>query len=452
MKNKSIDSNKASTFPLRSNRKLLVILSALIILMVTDIALIRIYDIISKQFMPTETKEILFAVTSISCLVAEYLLLQFIKPPRNDNKSKNRLHANLLYVITKITQYVIGGIVILLILQILFSSKYSNIVLLAIILCSYVLNIGILSVFIVRILTLLPPKRNTLFMMLFVFAVGCITINAAIAMVNASLRIGDRQPETRAFFGGSGDLGKGRYNTIDNLYFVSYILSFVSAWIANAALLSTYANKLGKTKYLLIAASPLIFFVGQFVASFTNEISSMVHVDRFFLASFTTIIITLSKPLGGLMLGIGFWSMAKLGKNDTPLNMYLIISGFGFLLLFTSNQAILMSIVPYPPFGIATITVMGLSAYFVVIGIYMSTISLAQDAELRRSIRRVARTQSKLFDSMVTAEIEREIEMRVMQVIRTQSVEMEKETGVQPSLNDQEIHDYLNRVIKEVKK
>jgi hypothetical protein len=111
-----------------------------------------------------------------------------------------------------------------------------------------------------------------------------------------------------------------------------------------------------------------------------------------------------------------------------------------------------MSIAPYPPFGIATITVIGLSAYLIVIGIYMSTISLSQDAELRRSIKQIARSQSNLFDSMVTAEIEREIEKRVLQVIRTQSVEMEKETGVQPSLNDQEIQDYLKQVIREVKR
>jgi hypothetical protein len=447
----SID-NRASTFPFYNNRKLLVVVSALIILMVSDISLIRIYDIISKQFIPTNTKEILFAIISISCLIAEYLLLEFIKPLHNKNKSENKLHVNLLYIITKATQYVIGAIVASLILQILLLSKYSNIVLLAIILVSYVLSIGILSSFIIRILTLLPPKRNTVFMMLFVFALGCIIINAAVAMVNVSLRIGDRQPETRAFFGGSGDLGKGKYNTIDNLYFISYILSFVSAWVATAALLSNYSKKLGKIKYLLIAVSPLVFFMGQFVSSFTNEISSIINVDRFFLASSTTIIVTLSKPLGGLMLGIGFWSMAKVGRSNTAINMYLIITGFGFFLLFTANQAILMSIVPYPPFGIATITVMGLSAYLVTIGIYMSAISLSQNAELRRSIRRVARSQSKLFDSMVTAEIEREIEKRVMQVIRTQSVEMEKETGVQPSLDDQEIQDYLKQVIKEVRK
>jgi hypothetical protein len=40
----------------------------------------------------------------------------------------------------------------------------------------------------------------------------------------------------------------------------------------------------------------------------------------------------------------------------------------------------------------------------------MSTISPSQDAELRRSIRHVSRSQSKLFDSMLMAEIEKEIE------------------------------------------
>lgn len=40
---------------------------------------------------------------------------------------------------------------------------------------------------------------------------------------------------------------------------------------------------------------------------------------------------------------------------------------------------------------------------------------------------------------MVTAEREKEIEKRIMEVVRTQSVEMEDMTGVQPSLIDQEI-------------
>jgi hypothetical protein len=56
-------------------------------------------------------------------------------------------------------------------------------------------------------------------------------------------------------------------------------------------------------------------------------------------------------------------------------------------------------------------------------------------------------------DSMVIAEIEKKIEKKEgLQIIRTQSFEMEKETEVQPSLNDQEIQDYLRQVIREVKR
>jgi hypothetical protein len=445
---KSID-YRISSFTLYSNRKLVIIISALIVLMVTDISLIRVYDFISKQLIPIDTRDILFGIISIACLVAEYLLLELIKPPPGDERGKIRLHVILLYKVTKAVQYVIGAIVVFVILQILFSSYYNTAVLLAVILCSYTLSICILSIFISRILTF---RRNTIFMFLFVLALGSITINAAIAMVDVSLRFQDRPPETRVSFGGSSDISKGKYDTIDESYFISYIISFVSAWIATAILLSNYYRKLGKIKYLLITISPMVFFIGQFVAFFTDEISSIINVDQFFLASLTTLITTLSKPLGGLMLGIAFWSMSRMGKSHTALNKYLIISGFGFFLLFTSNQAILMSIAPYPPFGIATITVMGLSAYLVVVGIYMSTISLSQDTQLRRSIRRVTITQSKLFDSMVTTEIEKEIERRVREVINIQSVEMEDETGVQPSLNEQEAHDYLKEVIREIKK
>ena len=449
MKNgKSID-YRISSFTLYTNRKLVIIISALIVLMVADISLIRVYDFIGKQLIPIDTRDILFGIISIACLVSEYFLLELIKPPPGDERGKIRLHVILLYKVTKAAQYVIGAIVVFVILQILLSSYYNTAVLLAIILCSYTLSICILSVFISRILTL---RRNTIFTFLFVLALGSITVNAAIAMVDVSLRLGDRPPETRAFFGGSSDISKGKYNTIDESYFISYIISFVSAWIATAILLSKYIRKLGKIKYLLITISPMIFFIGQFVAFYPNEISSIINVDQFFLASLTTIITTLSKPLGGLMLGIAFWSMSRMGKSHTALNKYLFISGFGFFLLFTSNQAILMSIAPYPPFGIATITVIGLSAYLVVVGIYMSTISLSQDTQLRRLIRRVAITQSKLFDSMVTAEIEKEIERRVREVVNIQSVEMEDETGVQPSLNAQEAQNYLKEVIREIKK
>ena len=451
MKNVNSIGRRTSSFPLYNDRKLVITITVLIALMVTDISLIRVYDVINKQFISLQMKEIFFTIISMACLVTEFAVLKLIKPPVGE-KSRRTSNLILRYKITEAAQYIIAAILVLAVLQILFFSYYSTMVLLAVILCSYTLSIGILSLFISRILALLLIKRKAIFMFLFILALGCITINAAIAMVDVSLRLGDRSSETRALFGGSVDLSKGKYNIIDDFYFISYILSFVTAWIATATLLGNYSRRLGKAKYSLITISPMVFFIGQFIVFFTNDISSIFKIDQFFLASLATVITTLSKPLGGLMLGIGFWSMAKVATRRTALNTYLIISGFGFFLLFTSNQAILLSIAPYPPFGIATITVMGLSGYLIVLGIYMSTISLSHDSELRRSIRHVATTQSKLFDSMVSVEIEKEIEQRVMEVIKQRSVQMEKDTGVEPSLGDQEAMDYLKQVIDEIKR
>ncbi len=68
-------------------------------------------------------------------------------------------------------------------------------------------------------------------------------------------------PETRIYVGGSADLSKGRYNVMDGIYFVSFIFSFGTAWIATAYLLKYYAHRIGTIKYYSIMVCPLIFFI-----------------------------------------------------------------------------------------------------------------------------------------------------------------------------------------------
>ena len=101
----------------------------------------------------------------------------------------------------------------------------------------------------------------------------------------------------------------------------------------------------------------------------------------------------------------------------------MIISAYGMVLLFISNQAVLLVIVPYPPFGLATISLIGLSSYLILIGIYSSATSVAQDAKLRVSIRKSVEQQSKLLDTIGTAQMEQEIQRRV--IIMTNLIKIE---------------------------
>jgi len=228
-----------------------------------------------------------------------------------------------------------------------------------------------------------------------------------------------------------------------------YLISIVFTWIATSVILSYYRQKMGRIKFWLITISPLIFFLSQFAYLLPRNYRVISGLDPFFIMSMVTLIVLLSKPLGGTMLGVGFWSLSKSLQTEHVIKILLVISGFGFLLLFTSNQAFLLAIAPYPPFGTTTVMAIGLGAYMAVVGLYGSSIVIAQDAKLRQVIRKSV--GSKLLDSLATGVVQKEIEGKVLQIVKQHANEMENQTGVQPSLSN-EAKEYLKFVLEEIKK
>ena len=68
-----------------------------------------------------------------------------------------------------------------------------------------------------------------------------------------------------------------------------------------------------------------------------------------------------------------------------------------------------------PPFGLVTICFMGLASYLLYIGIYSSALSVSEDSRLRQRIRKEALKESQQFlDAIGTAEMEQEIEQKVL--------------------------------------
>lgn len=155
--------------------------------------------------------------------------------------------------------------------------------------------------------------------------------------------------------------------------------------------------------------------------------------------------------VGGALFGIAFWSVARnMGRN--AVKRYMMISAYGMMLLFSSNQATGLVLVPYPPFGLATVSFFRLSSFLVFIGIYSSAISVSEDSELRKSIRRYAIEESGLLDSIGMAQMESEIEKNVLSLTKRNQDKMTEETGVQSSLSEDDVKQYLEQVLQEVRK
>ena len=128
----------------------------------------------------------------------------------------------------------------------------------------------------------------------------------------------------------------------------------------------------------------------------------------------------------------------------------MIIAACGLVLLFVSNQAIVFVNYLYPPFGFATISFIGLSSYLLLIGIYSSAVSVSGDSKLRRSIRGIAMQESRLLDSIGSAQMEQEIQKKVLRVTKEQEKALREETGVHSSLNEEDIKRYLSKVLQEL--
>jgi uncharacterized protein YerC len=119
-------------------------------------------------------------------------------------------------------------------------------------------------------------------------------------------------------------------------------------------------------------------------------------------------------------------------------------------LLFASNQPTSLILAPYPPFGLVTICFMGLASYLLYLGIYSSALSVSEDSRLRQTIRKVALKESQQFlNDIGTAEMEQEIQKKVLRFSKRTKDYMENETGISTSVDD-DIKRYLEEVLIEL--
>ena len=176
--------------------------------------------------------------------------------------------------------------------------------------------------------------------------------------------------------------------------------SYVSFWFSTALLLYHYSERLGRAKYWISLSIPLLFFISQFMPLFVDLFSTLRESEPILFSLIYTVIFTLSKPVGGILFGVAFWIVARSLPHNSIVRDYFIISAFGIVLLFTSNQAMILVSFTYPPFGLVTVSFLGISSYLILVGIYSSAISVSQDISLRKSIKSHALKEVKLLESI----------------------------------------------------
>jgi hypothetical protein len=435
-----------------SGEQIFIVVSIVLAAILLDTLIIRSSDLTLK--ITSRWVVGLFAVIYGISFIIQNLILRFVKQKIDKSAPvQKNLRLNSLYKGVITIHYVLAAILAFVILQMVIRSSYDVAFVNAAVTISYVFAIIMIGTLCHRFFSWFRlDKTHVMFLYGLSSLMLAVNLCITLSLVNSILidRPGEILP-SNILHAPLINVDPVK-NALNYAYIITTFLSFVITWSATMALLRNYIKKTGKFTYWIVLIIPLTYFVSQFAVLFFGLLGPLIISNPIFYGILFTIIFTLSKPIGGIIFGIGFWMIARNIHQDNVVRSYLIISGYGFVLLFASEQAIVLTFTPYPPFGLVTISFVGLASYLVLVGIYSSAISISQDANLRREIRHLAIRESKLLDNIGTAQMEQEMVKRVVAVAKKHSSSITEKTGVQPSLSEDDMRLYMAEVLAEMKK
>jgi len=435
------------------NKIMFAVVAIVVVVLVIDTSLIKT-SILTTSESGSATR-INFFITILSVIVvAQFIILAFVRQETRDIRRKKELHIHAINTIVTISQAVLTVLLLFIILQIVITSQYNIDLAIAALAISHLLAIITLVLLTQRFFSWLKSNRNPI-ILFYGLASAILAINIATALLFVDLTLSSNQPqnivphlgENIPFLIPASDLSI-LYATND----ITSIISFMMMWIATCMLLRHYSRKMGKIKFWILVSIPLVYFLSQFLTLSLNLFGPLLSSQSIFYGVLLTLVFTLSKSAGGILFGIAFWTAIRNIHESSVVRNYMIISAYGLVLLFTSNQANVLVTAPYPPFGLAAASFIGLASYMLLVGIYSSAISVSHDIKLRQSIRKLAVKESKLLDSIGSAHMEQEIERRVISMTKENEDILANETGIEPSLSETEVKEYLREVIEEVRK
>jgi len=242
----------------------------------------------------------------------------------------------------------------------------------------------------------------------------------------------------------------GINSLLEKMYSLSYVISYLLAWLSSVAVLHNYERKLGKRFWFLVFL-PLLYLLGELQPIILPLFDEYRDIDPSTFIITYTMFFSLVKLTGAIFFGIGLWSIGKRIKNES-LKSFLSISGYGLILVFVSNQAILLLGYLFPPLGLTTTCFLGLASFLLLAGTYSAALSVANDKDIRASIRRSVEQEFKLLDNIGEAEMHIAIRNRVFSRMKDLSSKLKEETGIESSLTVDEIKDYTTLAIEEIRR
>jgi len=418
-----------------------------------------LYGLLLSNMMTRQLSSIqgtvIFAILTAAVFGAGHYILSNIVGRRSRNAKGIPSFFVSFYKATKAIFYlsaVIHGIVIL---QMVFTSQYYVALSIGTMAASFLLGSIVSAYLSYRFLSWYKARRET---PLLLYGITFSAVAATLiltALVNAAAIFSTDPLQTEGSDTGiviETSPGNVRDSFSSALFLVTQTpsrIAFVLYWAGTALLIRNYIKAVGRIRFWLIISMPLVIFLIATIFIFGNIANTQ----------FLRIMLILnSSVLSGIMFAFIFMTTSKsLGRmkhGDTA--HYLTLSGFGTLLYVISSAAPVHVVdwlhTPYPAFASSGWSFVCVALFLYSFGIFFSASAISRDVQLRKSIKKIAAEEARLFGSIGTAQMEIELTAKISKIVKEQESILEKQAGVRQDMDESEVKSYLNEALEEVKK
>jgi hypothetical protein len=431
-----------------SERIFFIVFFVLMVALIVDNSFSINADILRDQIVSFWGVVLFVAIFAVYAF-GQFFILEMVKAKNRQVTGSIGISEN----VTTIAQYVLVSIIVIVILQVLFSSQYHRDLLIASTTVSYGAAIFLTALLAWKLFSWFKIHRRQSLVLLFGLAAAGIALTSitylfwsdAVLVTKASVVF----PESEVTFDPGYEEGSP-LNLLDYVLHGALTAFILLLWGGTVVLLYRNFKRIGQVKFWVLVTLPVISFMG--ISTVLYQELAPTSLAPLLTPSNLMIPIWLLYYSGlsmGVIIGLSFILIGRFLKHGTHSRDYMIITGFGFMIFIWSYSAILTH-TPYPPYGIATVSALPLSLFMILNGLSYSAISVAQDQTLRRSIKKSIKDM-KFLESIGTAQMEQDLQKRVLAIAKENSHVMTEETGVQPSLTEDEMKEYLNMVVNEIK-
>ena len=428
----------------------LILTTTLVIISITliDTSIIKTFGYADSRI--TDIKDVIvYTVFVCSSVVCSIILLS--NTSRLFSFKNKKANLILIHRIVSVVQFTISGILIALIVQMAIFSYYNRDLMIIAVYLIFVLSIGISVPLVFKFIQWFRRNHNYI-LLLYVLAFMLLITKSIIAAVYVSQELYNHSisvhpGETHRMTLSLSNLKASLSNMLKDGYYYTSILAYILIWATTSILLKHYTKRLGKIRYWVLISMPIVFYLIQdklFQSGIFNYIFliSPNLFGLFYSLSFTAI-----QLIAGLFACLVFVLGARDIKKEKISNS-LFVSAVGILILINSFEISGAYIGAYPPYGLTSVSLIGLASYLVFVGTFSSAIYVGNDIEARKEIYRMVRSNPQLLKNIGVPEGQIEIERRVK---RIQKLSSAPDRSINDEYNPNEVRELVQDVLRELR-